>query len=236
MLGFLAACLTLAAAPDAPFAIDGQTLLLAHFDSGLAADYAAGAPNPSGAAGLTDGKFGHAADFRRGLALSRDGVRLPFKAPAWSAADNLDPSQGTLEFWFRPAFGDAPPADGQRLHYLFDCRRGTAEGVVLVIIEAADGRRTLQFWEKLGDASENGLQVDITDWTPGTWRHLALTWRGVRRTLWLDAEPVAKHDAGPDGLAVMGEALRFGSVAWDAHEADGSVDELRISDVVRYEE
>lgn len=236
MVAILACCLTFAAPPDAPFAVDAQTLLLAHFDAGLAADYAAGEPRPVGACGLTDGRFGQAADFRRGLALNADGVRLPFKAPAWPVADNLDPRRGTLECWFRPAFGDTPPVDGQRLHYLADCRRGTAEGFVLLVIEGADGLRTLQFWEKLGDGPENGLRVEVGDWPAGAWRHLAVCWDGARRTLWMDGRAVARHEAGPDGLAIVTNLLRFGSVAWDAHEADGSFDELRISDVVRYEE
>ncbi len=236
MVAFLAICLTAFAPPDAPFAVDGETLLLAHFDSGLAADYARGVPQPSGAAGLGEGRFGQAAVFQRGLALSGDGVRLPFKAPTWSTADHLEAQRGTLEFWFKPFFSEPPPTEGQRLHYLFDCRRGTAEGVVLVIIAGADGRRTLQFWEKLGDEPESGLHVDLGDWQAGDWHHLALTWEGARRVLWMDGAPRARHEAGPTGLAAVAEVLRFGSVAWDAHEADGCYDELRISDVVRYAE
>ena len=236
MVVFLAAFLIVAAPPDAPFAVDAQTLLLVHFDHSLAADDARGEPLPSGAAGLGEGRFGQAAGFRRGLALGADGVRLPFEAPAYPAADNLNPDRGTLEFWFRPAFSEPLDEHGRYLHYLLDARRGTAEGIVLLLIRGADGQRTFQFWEKQGEEPESGLTVDVADWQPGVWRHIALTWDGPSRALWFDGQRVAEHEGGPERLSVVSDVLRFGSVPWDAHYADGWFDELRISDGVRYGE
>lgn len=224
-----------AAEPTTSFAPDSDTLLLCHFDHGLEADLAAGDPRADGHAALVPGGAGGtlAVSLRRGLAASLEGVVLPFRPLTWDLVDNLDPARGTIELWYRPEFSERR-ATGQTNHFLLDIRRGTAEGAMLLIVVAEDGTRQLEFFERSLDQPERALVVDVTDWRPGEWHHLALTWEGAQRRLWVDGRCAARHDAGPPRLQAAGDVIRLGGVRWNAHFADGLVDELRISKTVRY--
>lgn len=221
-----------ARAAELPVPLDEQTLLLARFDQSLAADFAAGEAEPEGHAPLVDARFGSGVLLARGLSLSVDGVRLPFKALAWPVEDNLDPSAGTIEFWFQPRFSEWDEANQRYLHYLFDARRGTSAGIALLIIRTPEGQ-TLQFSEQGPEAGDVTLSVDVGDWEAGQWKRITLTWQGRHRRLWLDDTLAAESETAPEQLQVLAPEIRFGSVPWNAHFADGILDELRISKVVR---
>ncbi|MBI2298188.1 MAG: LamG domain-containing protein [Armatimonadetes bacterium] len=227
-----------AAAPAGVFAPDDGTLFLAHYETSLDADFARGDPGADGNAELEAGRgpFGGAAVvLRRGLLVSPDGVRLPFRALTYDVAGNLDPERGTLEFWFAANFAERTAGETVYLHYLFDCRRGSSDGVVVLITAAQSGARTLVFCEQQPDAKEaQTLGFDVSAWKPGEWHHVAVTWGNSRRALFVDGARAGQRDNAPPRLAINDEAFRLGSVRWNNHYADGRLAELRISKVARY--
>lgn len=225
-------------APAVAFAPDAETLFLAHYDHGLDADVSAGEPYAEGNAALLPDAAPNGSGavlLKRGLTLSPEGVRLPFQCLTYDLLGNLDTASGTLEFWFRPDFSERKPDRDYYLHYIFDARRGSTDGVVLMLTATTEGQRTLLFNERApGTDTDRGLSYNASDWTPGAWHHLAVTWQGSSRALWVDGHKVGAREDAPDGLAVSGEVFRLGSVRWSDHYADGALDEFRISRVVRY--
>lgn len=228
-------CRAGAAPPALPFAPDEQTLFLCHFQRGLDADVAVGNPEAQGCAELVaGGPSGSAVRLKRGLCLNPDGLRLPFAPLTYEVFGNIELDRGTLEFAVAPDFSERKPDNEHYLHYLFDARRGSSDGVV-VMIDATPTRRTLMYFERPAGTEESlSLAVDVTGWQPGAWHHVAVTWEPGRRALWVDGQLAGTRTGAPERLAINDEVFRLGAVRWNDHFADALLAECRISKVVRY--
>ncbi len=150
--------------------------------------------------------------FGRCLALGPEGY------VACSAGKYLDPSRGTIEFWCRLGF---PGNDGVT-HSLVLV--GGPEGMQVckhefphVMFYFTSGFQTISCcW------AETYAQY----WQPGVWRHIAACWDQDLMELFIDGKLVA-WEVKPKLLRVTGDELGIGSAGME-------LDDLRISDVVRY--
>jgi hypothetical protein len=229
-------------------ALDPHTLLLVHFNNGFNADYAKGdgkvikKDNRDGAV-LTEGKFGK-------------GIRIPKGAfgIAYSGKDNLNPAVGTIEFWIKGEFQDAPSnADAlgwqQFSPVFFDNRAGAGfvigksqyGQVYCNLMDVGAGYKTI-----LSLKCVNGGTDKIND---GKWHHLAFAWDKDSAAFFLDGKlkdyiegPVYAPPGHVFGDILIGyEFLNdyfYGQTdkkeAFMPMSAEATIDELRISDVVRY--
>ena len=238
ILAFALVLLAATAAPSAPlqpFASDERTLFLCHFDRSLDAGEASGSPVAAGHTALTEegkGKFGRGAVLRRGLQRSPEGIELPFSALQYEAAGNIDPRQGTLEFWISPTLQPLQTRPFGTLFYLVDCRSGG--GFSFLLTDNLKGRRAVQLGEKPGATGKDWtLPATCPDWQPDTWHHLAVVWSGRYRALALDGTLAAEGESPNDGLP-LANTLFVGTSIYHTWPAQAVVDELRISDVARY--
>jgi len=201
-----------AQAPAEPFAPDSQTLLLAHFDGQGAPDFAIGSQEPEGYAELErEGRFGGA------LAIGGG------QQAAFAADDgNFPLGQGTVEMWIRPRWDGN---DGKVRLVLGT--RGTGSNY-LNINKLANNR----FGYGISGQPEGQkftyarLDRDVSEWSAGEWHHVAVCWSGSWAALWLDGELVSETQQAL-GPCVLPSRLSL-------MDGAGCVDELRISNVVRY--
>ncbi|MBM4050457.1 MAG: LamG domain-containing protein, partial [Planctomycetes bacterium] len=139
---------------------DEQTLLLALFDASLDADYARGSWQADSTGTLT--RLGEG---RRGAALMlRDRARLDFAADG-----NLNPLEGTIEFWLKPSW----PGNDPETHSLFSFQ---ASALNFLNINSLPGGR-LGVAVSAGKSAEDRVwrrvDADISGWKPGEWHHVA---------------------------------------------------------------
>jgi len=224
-------------------AADAHTLLLAHYNTGFDADYAKGnaqalkCANPGGAV-LAPGRFGQALSIPRGAF----GI-------AYAVANNIRPAQGTVEFWLKGTFPD-PDADDQRKYWLGFFHAGcdqTGLGIWrsqynhfgFSIGEGYRGLTSLVF----GNAGPGRVN-------DGAWHHVAATWDRDHCALFVDGRRKAftEKPVYPSFDSWCAGALYVGYAPFDDYEynasanregylprsAQAAIDELRISDVVRY--
>jgi hypothetical protein len=220
-----------------------HTLLLAHFNAGLAADYARGDAQPlrvpnRGGAVLQPGRFG-------------SGVCIPTGAfgVAFAGASNFNGSQGTIEFWLQGGFPD-PTEDNAQKYYLPFLVCGGTSGTGLAIARTQYNQLSLSISEAyrqtLGIAVGCSGPCRIND---GQWHHLAVTWDEEhaaifvdgRRRAWTEtpAYPAASNWGGNLYVGYSAEDDYFYSQsdqksAFVPHSAQATLDELRVSDCVRY--
>ncbi len=207
--------------------VDEHTLLLAHFDEGFDADYAAGdaTAQVNGAELVGEGKWGGALRLGEGQDLS------------FAAEGNLDMAAGTLMFWFRPDWQPGVPRSHGLLSMGLD---GDPPGYFVLSQgwwESSGGAGRMYFvWDNQAymhcstQAFANMTAEDL-----GRWHHIALTWQeGARafNAIYLDGERVA-HNAKTD-ITVRQPASRLfvgSDRAQDGQRwADGLLDELVILD------
>jgi hypothetical protein len=222
---------------------DAHTLFLAHFNAGFKADYAKGTAEPlkrpnRGGAALAPGRFGQA------LSISQGAFGL-----AYSEEGNIDPQQGTVEFWLRGEFAD-PTGDDQREFFLcffsagcdqtgLGIWRNQYNHVGCAVSEGYRGLTSLVF----GNAGADRIN-------DGKWHHIAVTWDREHVALFLDGRRKASNEkpAYPSVANWCNGAIFIGYAPFDDAEYNSStnqnaylprssqatLDELRISDVVRY--
>ena len=222
---------------------DQHTLLLAHFNTGFAADYARGDAQPlkvpnRGGAVLRPGRFGN-------------GVCLPPGAfgVAFAGAGNFSSSQGTIEFWLQGPFPD-PIGDNPRKYYLPFLVCGGTSGTGLAIARTQYNHLSLS----ISEAYKQTLGINVGCSGPckindGQWHHLAVTWDEEHAAIFLDgkrrawteapAYPAVSNWGGNLCVGYGSEDDYFYSQsdrkdAFLAHSAQATLDELRISDCVRY--
>lgn len=185
-----------------------------HFteSSGLPADATAFAHNAvrssalAGQSGLVD------------AAIQFEGA-ASMELPATPAL-SLDAERGaTVQFWLRP---EGRGEDGSRIVTQQDSSGGFALGLddltlTLMAATAAEGSEA----PALGIAADRELTLN-------RWHHVVLT-VGRQARLWIDGEVVATSDTVPDSI---NGSIVFGAVP-GAGSFRGSIDELRISNVVR---
>ena len=215
------------------FALDEHTLLLAHFDeTAREADYAMGWKEFGGSgAGLTQGYFGKAIDLR-GLQFSPEFVSTcSNRSPRfvwWGVwpRGNISFRQGTYEFWFKVSPDDLKQNRlGQSLfftHY-YQVHRLSIAGTLLT------PRRMMWKWHALsGDVLSGDVRFD-PPLDPDHWHHYAMCWSPGEFVIYLDGRPVGAHDlSGKHGLLLTAQTHR------DLAMNGIAMDELRISDTVRY--
>lgn len=188
---------------------DEHTLFLAHFDKGLKADFAKGKPEAQGQGEITLGQEG-----RFGEAVRLTGRQtLSFAGPG-----NLDPTRGTLEFWF------CPETDPFQPFRIFSFRSAPHSYLNINLIPES----------RLGAAICGGTEeawvyrrrdCHVTDWKQGEWHHLAVTWEPGTFAFYVDGKLAAPPATGVKPVKVP---ERFSFLA-----APGVIDEVRISSVVR---
>ncbi len=115
--------------------------------------------------------------------------------PAYGAAGNLDPNEGTIAFWLLPLDWDNLTRDNR-----YDQVQPTVFGLFQLIGHYVDGSHarlfsptgpTLQFNLNLHLPETSDQPVDLA---PGEWRHIAMTWVGTDFTYYVDGEA-----RNPDG-------------------------------------
>ena len=97
-------CSTIGQDWNKEFKIDKNTLLLAHYNQGLDADYALGNPGSTGNVQLTDGKFGRGIYASNGTLKQENLLGSPFfRMLRYSHVGNFNINQGTIEMWVKPS-------------------------------------------------------------------------------------------------------------------------------------
>ncbi len=254
--GALVAALALAAYAE-PFAVDDHTLFLAHFDQSLKADFAKGNPTPqAGAASITSdhgGKFGEGVICKDGSATDPAGKSIQFQPFSYERKGNLDLAKGTVEFWTRLDDVGRLPASKLRLRYFFDLPTSEKDGAgntvrVTILQTEAEGGSVVYVFpgtliESGPDAGKLASDLVPVSWKAGEWHHVAVTWNDTQLVLFVDgksSQPLPLRGGLFGGSksaleALAGTFLIGGLLNADTTIAPGGViDELRISDNVRY--
>ncbi len=207
----LLAC-PLAVPAEAQLEADEHTLLLLRFDGeviGVAGEVPVELAGTSFESGV------------HGQGLRVDGLdRVIF-----GAAGELAPASGTVEFWIRPSWNGI---DGQTRTF-FSLETG---GVTELWFEK-DGADNLVFIIRFPD-SEAFQAHHLGSWNAFEWHHLAATWEipGAMRVYTDGFERVAHQASAQDLLDPLPALLSIGGKN-GAFQAEGVLDELRISDVAR---
>ena len=241
------------AADPAEFKGDSATTFLAHFNEGIDADFAKGtAEHKAGNAGITSdgsGKFGEALICRQGMAVTSAGISAPFYQINFPVANNINLKQGTLEFWVNMNFTRKPTVDKPYgLYYMFDIPSNVLDEnknivrLCLVVTESLvrkDSTETAQRFNLFFGEKDKYISVPVS-WKQGEWHHVAVTWDGNTGALFLDGEargtkPLSGGLFGGDAASLKGDFYIGGLFnAGNDRGPEGLVDELRISDTVRY--
>lgn len=218
--------------PAAPFAVDEHTLLLAHYDVGLDADYAVGARRAGGCADLVAGRFGMGMCARKGWVrpemtlLELD--QLPRYLSVTYASTNLNPTRGCIEMlvWLdqvvNPEYFRRLMTYNEAGHACFLALRPTPE------------KRTLMGYAGMGAEPALGLEADFPYDLDEQWHLVGMQWDEHRWELIVDGEVVASREAPPAGLPVPTTRITIGAHQWSGNTTEGVIDEVRISDVPRY--
>lgn len=191
--------------PEKPLVKDEHTLLYLPFEEPLSED----AFFIKGQVSLSkdgEGRFG------KSLMLGPEGYT------ACSANENLDPLQGTIEIWAKFL---SPGNDG--VYHSIVGVPGP-EGMML----AKDQYSHMHFgfssgWAPLSYATAMGY---AWQWQPGAWRHFAACWDKDLMQLFVDGKLIA-WKCNPKLSRALGPELGIGSAGME-------IDDLRISNVVRY--
>jgi hypothetical protein len=217
LLSWLLGCaaitsLSLASPPDAPFAPDKHTLLMAHFDKNANADHSLGLSLAEGGGTMAkQGRFG-------GGILLRGRHSLVF-----SGKENFPGNEGTVEFWLQPQWN----GDDGKTHSVLNAAADNRNQIS--INKLATGRFGVgMFGTPTGSTNfvYSRADHDIRAWRAGEWHHVAACWGGGELALWLDGKKVASRKGVLAPQAAPAEIRLLG--------ADCALDELCISRVVRF--
>lgn len=191
--------------PDKPLERDASALLLLDFEKPFDEDaFYVGGKVSFSKEG--EGRFG------KSLVLGADGY------VACSANENVDPAQGTIEVWCK----FLTPGDDLTFHPIVSIPG--MEGMSLhkdqyshICFSFSSGWATLSYAQNTGYAA---------GWQPGAWRHFVACWDKDLLQVFVDGKLVAWKDK-PTLSKCLGPELRIGG-------PDMELDDLRISNVVRY--
>jgi len=176
-----------------------------------------------------------------------DGVRYP-------SPGNLDLVKGTFECRYKPYFSikraEKMP-EGWPIHYTIFGYTETNESYMGLGINHYVGGNSFY---SIVSKKEGGLvciNSGIT-WNPGTWHHVAMTWDTTEVpgsiALFLDGRLAQKLSLAPLKGGFLKQTNEFpyfsiGAPLWrksgnefQFYKADGVIDEVRISNIVRYKE
>lgn len=209
--------------PLEPFQPDDHTLILYHFDEGQG-----GVAKDAGRFGL-DGEIRGAqwTDGRFGKALQFDGQDDSVFRQATGAIEGL--KHLTVECWFKQ---DDPQGRqflaGKDVTFHFDLSSGQGTSLSLynrgASVANADGLRHQQIGAGLGAFRQ------------GRWHHLAATFDGRQVSFFLDGVLKGRRPGAKDFLlGVPSRGLWIGCYVGQDYWFHGKIDEMRVSDCVRYD-
>ncbi|MEW6356373.1 MAG: LamG-like jellyroll fold domain-containing protein [Planctomycetota bacterium] len=216
------------------FRPDRHTLFLAHFNDDVRrADYAMGWDRFAGSgARLTEGYYGKAADLRGILYnpnfLTESASRMPYRDTfgVWTRG-NVNYEQGTYEFWFKVAADDVKHGYGGQSLFFTHYFQPEAKQFINTYLTRQSMSWTWQFLS--GEPFKGEVRFD-PPLDPEQWRHYAMCWSPGEMVIYIDGRSVGAHDmTDKHGLVLAAQthnAVAMGGIA---------LDELRISNVVRYE-
>ena len=195
---------------------DNHTLLLLHFNNSMVGEQG---DQPAQADGVSyeTGKLADSCYFAPG--------NLVF----YSAPESINEKEGTLEFWLKPRWAGN---DGQT-HTILNWRGGGGLGF------SKDGANNLRsIFNRYGEGGqpEVGVSINISDWQPNQWHHVAYTWSSASKILSLYVDGTLKAKASiPNSLpTINGDLIQLGGEGnTNSLSLNGVLDELRISDIPR---
>jgi hypothetical protein len=240
----LAAIVLLAAMPvpqataaDNRFEVDAHTLFLAHFDERAdRADYANGWDEFAGSGwNHVPGYYGKAIDLR-GLQFDRNFMKvrsshLPYHYLfGWWERGNIDHRRGTFECWFKVAPGNQEQNSfGHSFFNFMPFRPFT--GIFAGATTLNRYKISWNGWTFFDRTQAKGKHLFEKPLDPDEWHHYAMTWSiDGYLVIYIDGRPVECHDMrGQKGMVFHSRLHRpivMNGVA---------LDEMRISNVVRYD-
>lgn len=151
---------------------------------------------------------------------------------AFDARKSLNAYQGTLSFWYRPAYGweESP-------RQLFAVTAGSNDDDICDVsnLPGPNGFPQLRFQVHDGTLWHTGAvwQPSVAPWTAGSWHHLAITWGARGMELYFDGSKVASDPYA--GALKGGQPLRrlvFSGLYSNYSAApNGTLDGLKVWDV-----
>ncbi|MEI6503968.1 MAG: LamG domain-containing protein, partial [Armatimonadota bacterium] len=213
----------LAFAQQAPFTSDSNTLLLYHCDEGqgqVLHDLSG-----HGQDGKLQGATWEKGRFDGGLRFNGEGDNVFLANP--DALTGL--KQITVECWFRPEMMSGRRfLMGHDVGFHFEVDDGMAQSISLYNqgggVPNAEGKPHQQVW---------------TSGTPvrsGRWHHLAITYGGSMVSYFLDGILIDRKQGPKDfSLGVKSRGLWLGCYIGTDYWYSGLMDEVRVSDCVRYD-
>ena len=248
------------------FVPDDATLFLAHYNTCVDADFSKGArvPDPLDTVYFTrkGGHFGGGLVCRVGAEALRESdaerasvslmpVRA-FDGVRYAATDNLDLVQGTFECWVKPYFSvpraKDMPADWPMQYFLLHYSESLSRHLMVLI--NSNSRTTNAFFFVVTTETGTATLARALDWQPGTWHHVAVTWDTTTAPgnlgLFLDGRKAGSASLAPlqgkflktpGGSFAVGSMMeRRGGNPFQFYKADAVLDEIRISNTVRYQD
>ncbi|MBI4023416.1 MAG: LamG domain-containing protein [Verrucomicrobia bacterium] len=233
------------------FKEDAHTLFLAHFNKQIGADFTKGNPEPTGGSATITagggGKFGEGLWAKTEPFTNKLGKPDTFYPLSYPLDGNLNLGVGTLEFWIKMDFS-AAPEKATPLYYLFDIpsmQTDNKDNLIrfTVVVVGQQGKKYLHVFPGMLDGQTNKAIVVAVDWEKGEWHHIAVTWDKQEVALFVDGHPtksMATQGGLFDGNPAYTQDLKGIFLIGGLWKSDGSqgpdgiIDELRISDVVRY--
>ncbi len=195
-----------------PYPLDAEALFLAHFDGSFNGEQ--GEVGSATGVSFTSGKYGQAALFD-----DNDVLTFP-------TAGNLGRTQGSVEFWLRPAWN----GNDNQNHTFFEVGT-TWENRILITKDGANNLRLIT-WDATG--KEYGVYCPVGGWQANDWHHIAAAWNEAWLMLAVDGVPCKIETNGgvPGSLAdtiVVGNSSLFQN-----QSAQAAIDELRFSSLPRF--
>lgn len=188
-----------------PLTTDANTLLLLHFDNSLNGD-AGETPLNSANISYGAGKIGNALSIASNTTLRFD------------TTQNLNPRQGTIEFWIKPS----------------------SEGVAVDMGIGGGLSTQVGYWTRMifniygiNGNPENGVIGNNTIWKPNTWYHLAFTWENKVARIYYNGSQAFETNIGFDFPNINLSYFNIGSTINGSSQLQGLMDELRISNRAR---
>ncbi|HUS80559.1 MAG TPA: LamG domain-containing protein, partial [Armatimonadota bacterium] len=142
---------------------------------------------------------------------------------SYAAAGNLNPAQGSVEFWLKPLDWDG--RDDRDSHFFV----GAAGADRLYIYKFARWRHFTFHCRSAATPNYESLQAGIYAWQAGEWHHAVVTWDRATMRIYLDGE--LKSEASiPAPLEDLGDTLYVGRELATPQFAAGetALDELYV--------
>lgn len=233
------------------FSVDESTLFLAHFNQGIDADHAKGDKTATGSAEIDPkGLMGGA------LRAMWKPNQPRFCPLGYAVKDNLNRRQGTFEMWVKTVFDagqNTKNEAGFAFYFYLSIQQEETRKLLLYVREHEYQRETrmLHFFPFTAapdrkDAYALASAGDVMG--ADQWAHLAITWDEKAIQLYVngkkasllkpllpeDGKLYAQSDPATDKLYLGGLVLVDGKPACNTSCANALIDEVRISDIVRY--